>query len=53
VKTSTSRNKEFTAFSDLANKLLAVPHAEIKAKLEAEKTAKRKKKESKVKRNDH
>jgi hypothetical protein len=40
----TKKNTEYAAFSDLAGKLLSVPHAEVKAKLDAEKRAKKRKK---------
>ena len=33
---------DFDTFTDFARRLMAVPHANIKAKLEAEKAAKRK-----------
>jgi hypothetical protein len=35
---------EYAAFSDLTRNLLSVPHAEVKAKLDAEKAAKKRKK---------
>jgi hypothetical protein len=35
---------EYTAFSKLASKVLSVPHKELKAKLDAEKAAKNRKK---------
>lgn len=35
-----NKNREFERFDALATKLLRVPHATIKAKLEAEKAAK-------------
>lgn len=37
-------SKEFEKFSDLTSRLLKVPHSEIKAKLDAEKRAKKRKK---------
>ncbi len=40
----TKKNIEYAAFRDLAGKLLAVPHAEVKAKLDAEKREKKRKK---------
>jgi hypothetical protein len=43
-----TKNKEYAAFSDLTRKLLSVPHSEIKAKLDAEKKAKAKKKARKT-----
>jgi hypothetical protein len=33
-------NKEYTAFEDLLKRVVSVPHSEIKAKLEAEKSQK-------------
>ena len=39
-----TKRSEFNTFRDLAGKLFSVPHAEIKAKLEVEKTAKKRKK---------
>jgi hypothetical protein len=36
--------KEFERFNDLAKGLLKVPHGELKAKLDAEKQAKKRKK---------
>jgi len=47
MSASMKRKQEFEAFEKLADELLAVPHAEIKAKLEAEKTAKKRKKSKK------
>lgn len=48
MKTSTSTTKnEFAAFVGLTDKLLSVPHAEIKAKLDAEKQQKKRKKSKK------
>jgi hypothetical protein len=35
---------EYKKFTNLADKLLAVPHSEVKAKLDAEKQAKKRKK---------
>jgi len=40
----TKKNTEYAAFNDLAGKLLSVPHAEVKAKLDAEKLEKKRKK---------
>ena len=40
---------EYQNFVDMAGKILKVPHSEIKAKLDAEKAAKQKKKSAKVK----
>ena len=40
----TKRNIEYQNFADLAGKLLSVPHSELKAKLDAEKAAKKRKK---------
>ncbi len=37
------KQSEFERFSFLAGKLLSVPHSEIKAKLDAEKRAKKRK----------
>jgi hypothetical protein len=48
MKTSASKNsKEFAAFSKLTSELLAVPHAEIKRKLDEEKQRKKRKKSKK------
>ena len=41
---------EYDRFKDLMGELIKVPHSEIKAKLEAEKRAKKRKKADKVKR---
>jgi hypothetical protein len=38
------KESEYRNFTALADKLLAVPHSEIKAKLDAEKSAKKQKK---------
>lgn len=35
------RANEYTAFTDLARKLLSVPNSEVRAKLDAEKAAKK------------
>ena len=43
------RKSQFAKFSELAAKLLSVPHDEIKAKLEAEKRDKAQKKKMKTK----
>jgi hypothetical protein len=40
-------DSEFTKFEKMARGLMAVPHAEIKAKLEEEKAAKKRKKAKK------
>jgi hypothetical protein len=37
-------NKEYVKMVELTDRVLAVPHSEIKAKLEAEKLAKKRKK---------
>jgi hypothetical protein len=42
----TKSNQEFNRFDAVMGKLLSVPHSEIKAKLDAEKKVKAKKKES-------
>jgi hypothetical protein len=42
-----TKANEYAAFYDLTRKLLAVPHAEIKKKLDAEKQAKKRKKSKK------
>lgn len=42
--TSAKDKREFRRFSDMADRLLSVPHEEIKEKLEAEKKAKKRKK---------
>ena len=42
-----TRNKEFESFNNLASGLLKVPHSELKAKLDAEKQAKKRKKRAK------
>ncbi len=39
-----AKNNEFSAFNDLAGKILSVSHREVKAKLDAEKQAKKRKK---------
>lgn len=39
-----TKNPEYDSFNALAGKLLAVPHGEVKAKLDAEKRAKKRKK---------
>ena len=41
------KTNEYDAFRDLTRNLLAVPHAEVKAKLDAEKAAKKRKKAKK------
>jgi hypothetical protein len=41
------KTQEYERFRDLTNKLLSVPHAEIKAKLDEEKQAKKRKKAKK------
>jgi hypothetical protein len=41
------KQNEYRAFENLAQHLIAVPHSEIKAKLDAEKTAKKRKKPKK------
>jgi hypothetical protein len=41
------KTNEYAAFEDLTRNLLAVPHAEVKAKLDAEKAAKKRKKPKK------
>jgi hypothetical protein len=41
------RKSEYRNFSDLADKILSVPHDEIKSKLDAEKNAKKRKKSKK------
>ena len=45
--TRTKNNREFADFANLTDQLLSVPHAELKAKLEAEKQAKKRKKAKK------
>jgi hypothetical protein len=45
------KNEEFTKFDRMMDKLLKVPHSEIKEKLDAEKSEKQKRR-SKRKRND-
>lgn len=44
-------SKEFDNFDHTMQKLIAVPHSEIKAKLDAEKAAKKRKPERKEKKN--
>jgi len=39
----TKTSKEYERFVDLTEKLLSVPHSEIKAKMDAEKKAKKRK----------
>lgn len=41
------KQSEYEKFEDVAGKILAVPHDEIKRKLEAEKRAKKRKKSKK------
>jgi len=41
------RRNQFKQFSDLAKKIMRVPHDEIKGQLEAEKEAKKRKKSKK------
>jgi hypothetical protein len=43
---------EYRNFTRLTDTILSVPHSELKAKLDAEKQAKNRKKAKKVKRND-
>lgn len=38
---------EYRAFKNLADRLLAIPHSEVKTKLDAEKEAKKRKKSKK------
>jgi hypothetical protein len=38
------KKNEFRAFTDLVDRVLTVPHSEIKAKLDAEKARKKKRK---------
>lgn len=38
------KSNEYTAFNNLAKKLMSVPHREVKAKLDAEQQAKKRKK---------
>ena len=38
------KSNEYTTFNDLAKKLISVPHSEVKAKLNAEERAKKRKK---------
>lgn len=38
------KNEEYDRFTDLTERILSVPHSEIKAKLDAEKKAKKRKK---------
>jgi len=40
----TEKNTEFEDFTNVANRLLRVPHSEVKEKLDAEKKAKKRKK---------
>ncbi len=44
-----SQSKEFQNFDQTMQKLMSVPHSEIKAALDAEKTAKKRKKKRKTK----
>jgi hypothetical protein len=46
------KKDEFEPFDRLMQKVIKVPHSEIKAKLDAEKKAKKQKKSAKVKQND-
>jgi hypothetical protein len=41
------KQNEYGKFTDLVDKVLSVPHSEIKAKLDAEKQAKKRKKSKK------
>jgi hypothetical protein len=41
------KKTEYENFTDLVGKILSVPHSEIKAKLDAEKRAKKRKKSKK------
>jgi hypothetical protein len=43
----TKTSKEYDRFADFMGKLIKVPHSEIKAKLDAEKRAKKRKKAKK------
>ncbi|MGA2430550.1 MAG: hypothetical protein ABSH13_18785 [Candidatus Acidiferrum sp.] len=43
----TKKTNQYAAFNDLTRKLLSVPHAEVKAKLDEEKAAKKRKKSKK------
>ena len=43
MKTTSATPGDFNKFSDFMRRLVAVPHAEIKAKLDAEKAAKKRK----------
>jgi hypothetical protein len=53
-KSRASGNSEFDRFSGFMKRLVAVPHAEIKAKLDAEKKAKaRKSKQASASRASH
>jgi hypothetical protein len=45
--TRVKNSKEYKKFEQLVGDLLAVPHADIKAKLDAEKAAKKRKKSKK------
>jgi hypothetical protein len=42
------KNTEYERFTNLAGRLVSVPHDEIKAKLDAEKAAKKRKKSKKT-----
>lgn len=44
-----TKNKEYASFVDLAERLISVPHSEVKAKLDTEKKAKAQKKARKTK----
>lgn len=41
------KRSEYAAFNDLAKKLISVPHSEVKAKLDAEERAKKRRKSKK------
>jgi len=43
------KKTEYKNFTDLLDRVLSVPHSEIKAKLDAEKAAKKRKKEKPAK----
>jgi hypothetical protein len=48
MKSDAKTSEEFSKFTSFMKRLVAVPHSEIKAKLDAEKKAKQRKKRAKT-----
>ncbi|PYP93011.1 MAG: hypothetical protein DMG65_02235 [Candidatus Angelobacter sp. Gp1-AA117] len=48
MKSNPKTSDEYTAFENLLRQVVSVPHSEIKAKLEAERAAKKRKKRAKT-----